>query len=106
MRKIAASLMLAFLVGIQTGCFVPIWSPNPDHRVRQLILSIRVVSPHPRNLGSRLGLRYARPGNTLPHTRRRDLTPRNSSAAPLRRKSVNLPGMLNPSGWTSRNLRI
>ncbi len=37
MRKIATSLLFALLMGFQVGCFVPIWSPNPDLRVRQLI---------------------------------------------------------------------
>jgi hypothetical protein len=37
MRKIATSLLFALLMSIQVGCIVPIWSPNPDTRVRQLI---------------------------------------------------------------------
>ncbi len=37
MRKFALSLLCAAIVGVQVGCIVPIWSPNPDHRVRQLI---------------------------------------------------------------------
>lgn len=37
MRKIATSLLFALLMGIQVGCIVPIWSPNPDLRVKQLI---------------------------------------------------------------------
>ncbi|RLS41476.1 MAG: hypothetical protein DWH81_05990 [Planctomycetota bacterium] len=37
MRKITTSLLFALLMSIQVGCIVPIWSPNPDFRVRQLI---------------------------------------------------------------------
>ena len=34
--RLLAALMLA-TVALQSGCIVPIWSPNPDERVRQLI---------------------------------------------------------------------
>jgi hypothetical protein len=37
MRKMLfASLMLVSLA-VQSGCIVPIWSANPDQRVRQMI---------------------------------------------------------------------
>ena len=36
-RKTLAVAGLAFCVASQSGCIVPIWSPSPDTRVRQLI---------------------------------------------------------------------
>ena len=35
-RGLIAALLLT-TAGLQSGCIVPIWSPNPDERVRQLI---------------------------------------------------------------------
>ena len=36
-RRLMLAAMLLLTVGIQSGCVVPIWSPTPDERVRQMI---------------------------------------------------------------------
>ena len=36
MRKLLLPMVIGLLIS-QAGCIVPIWSPSPDQRVRQLI---------------------------------------------------------------------
>ena len=37
MQKLILAIILAATVSASSGCVVPIWSANPDRRVRQLI---------------------------------------------------------------------
>lgn len=37
MRKVVLAITLMIIVSTQVGCVIPIWSPSPDERVRQLI---------------------------------------------------------------------
>lgn len=37
MRKLLFASMMLVTLAVQSGCIVPIWSANPNDRVRQLI---------------------------------------------------------------------
>lgn len=37
MRKLLLLIVLTATLTVSSGCVVPIWSPTPDERVRQLI---------------------------------------------------------------------
>ena len=37
MRNLCLILIMATVSAVQSGCVVPIWSANPDERVRQMI---------------------------------------------------------------------
>ena len=39
MRKLCLTLVVAIVSAVQAGCVVPIWSVNPDERVRQMIFT-------------------------------------------------------------------